>query len=108
MRFARLSVVVLVLLAVSAPSYAYCTRCRVNECWIVEGRYARCYSYGTACLTAGYCDSCADSPGGVCLEEAGFESADRAPLNRDYVLASVQVVTPKAPPMTVAEVVRRH
>jgi hypothetical protein len=84
----------LVVLCVAAPMSAMCLKCDYGTatCWgSTYASAARCYSYGSSCMTAGTCssdDECV--PGSGC----GPDVAAVKPLNLDYTLVAVKVQRP--------------
>jgi hypothetical protein len=104
-RVLSVCLVVLALLAVSSPAYAgTCYKCYLSgACYMAEGTAAKCYAYGTSCLTTGHCDS-----GEECTQDCWYEQGDltlpQEPLAMEYQLAEVKIEHFKAATATVARV----
>lgn len=100
----RMFCVTILALVSSTSSYALCVQCKVNECW-GGGTASRCYSYGSACLTAGACDTDDGTVPDLPFEMGRLRSRPEARWafleRQQLVLASVRVDHSARPAATV-------
>ena len=102
----RLFFVTILTVVSSSTSYALCVQCKVNECWGAGGRNSRCYSYGTACLTAGLCETDDGTVPDLPFEMARLRSRPEARWAfldpQQFVLASARIERSARPTANVA------
>lgn len=106
----RRPILIFVLMSVVAfagvSAQAICVKCAAdNTCWAsTYANAAKCYSYGSSCLTSGQCFD--DGSGGctdpTCPPEQ--QNAYQEPLAANYVLTAVSVERPPIATTTLAVV----
>ena len=95
-RLSMLLLVSIALFTIAPACFATCFYCSVyQDCFMAGGSAARCYSYGTSCMTSGHCDSDQECQvGSGCGPDVAFARPVTRPLDLDYHLAAVKISHP--------------